>query len=301
MSDSDIMVSDDDCRGRQLETARKRKPHAKRPRSATPATTTGISSRSKAMDDAASSSQCDSDEGGGEILCHLCLKPVSGGGSVKVFKGLSFHTSLCFAVVRCFRRMLKDQQPKLAAADQQMAADPASWRKDVLPLVVQPGAHRTENIRAIVRSRRTTDERFREQSRVCDELVLTRTRFKAYMQFWENMGSPQADARFDRLLEEQGPDPSGIECVRIPDNERRRSITGSSRRQQTVTDEIFDDGEPDDLDGDGRLSSGVVSGQGGIVFRSCGAHGRIHSIGFDNSLWAKLMGSSGRFLCRCSP
>lgn len=213
------------------------------------------------MRDCGSSSHGSEDEGG--ALCHLCLQPLTG-QPVKVFKGLSFHNASCYAAVRCFRRIITDKQ-KLLAADTQMAADPAAWRKDVTPLIVKPGGHRKENVRAVVRARRVVEERFTEQSHVRDELLLTRPRFRAYMQFWEGFNTRTADAEFERLLDLQCFDPSsGVERVRIPDNERHRIVSGTTKRQQNIVEDILES-DRDALDDDRRLLFLFWGKPGGVV------------------------------------
>lgn len=175
-----------------------------------------------------------------DLACYLCMEPIDR-EEWKTFshKGVGFHRA-CKAAVRCHRRLLTDGMR--ASSDDAMLRDPAAWRADIRPLIVAPGSGRSAAARRAVKIKVST-ERYKDQQRVQDTLVLNRRRFKTYNSFWDKQASEDASEDFDRLIaEQQGAHSTATEPkVAVLDNLRCRSIQGD--RQTKVKQELLEGGE----------------------------------------------------------
>ena len=167
--------------------------------------------------------------------CHLCQDMIDGVGTQ--FHGFDFHRE-CQLAVRSYRRLVgKGGTTIVAQADRQMRDDPEAWRSEVLPLRTRgPDGRRDAAARARVTA--SIEEHTRECSRVDDQVLLTKRRYKGFMRQWEGVDSPTASSDFEKVGEEQGwrHNRDGVQYVAVADNPRLHSKQGTVKRQRTSED-----------------------------------------------------------------
>lgn len=168
--------------------------------------------------------------------CFLCRQDIVGEG--RRFSVFAFD-ELCFNALRSYRYQCK-KNGNLAIADEEMGRDPEAFRKACMPLVTKPGSRRDKSARKSVKQRFQESETYTSLATRKPDLLLTKPRFKKYMNLWEDLAESDASQEFEHRLRRQGEPyyidgPDGMEPrVRVPDNHTISSVSASVKRQRTV-------------------------------------------------------------------
>lgn len=131
-----------------------------------------------------------------EVTCFLCADDLEQVDSKTVFttwRGFKLHMR-CAAACKCHWRLLTEAEK---AEDQKFLAEsPQEWKDVVKPLI----SSGKRDIGTVKNHRQNLQHltKFTESVETNRKLLLTRTRFKSYMQQWEQYNSDSASESFDR-------------------------------------------------------------------------------------------------------
>lgn len=135
------------------------------------------------------------------VKCFLCLDLVR--DDPLDFNSKTFHRK-CMNAVKCYRRYQRNAG-KLERADKNMLQRTDSWRNEVLPLVKSDASGaRNRQARADLKAKCKISKKFMTEERQTTRLLLTKRRYKSYMQFWERQDSDAASDGFETLVKKQG-------------------------------------------------------------------------------------------------
>ena len=196
--------------------------------------------------------------GATEERCHLCQEMVHGAAAEQL-RGFELHKE-CLLAVRCHRRLVGKGGPAIvSAADRIMRDDPGAWRAEVLPLL-RRGSDGKRDATARARIACAIEESVNETSRIQDQLLLTKPRYKTFMKQWDAVESEAASSDFERVGEEQGwaHTRRGVKYVAVDDNPRLRKKESAVKRQRTDDDDHrrAAAGAPSDAERRGRADRG---------------------------------------------
>lgn len=172
----------------------------------------------------------------------MCLGPTEP-SAMKQWRAVMLHNR-CYNATRCKLRLCK--QPHQKEAEQRMFyQDAEAWRKDVLPLIVSEGGHRSNRARAAVRQRMRLEDTYEDTQKISDRMLLTKPRYKAYMVQWEHMTMSEASNEFDQALGDassENADSDGEARVKVKGNEILREVSGNRKTSRKLT-VVGDDSE----------------------------------------------------------
>lgn len=168
------------------------------------------------------------------VACYLCDGIIE--DKSFSFRGRVFDRC-CIAALRSYRRVVgKVSAQKLAEADDLMLYQKDIWKSRVFPLVRRTGEQRSASARAQLKQSIIESENYSDMQRVKKKLIVNKTRFKKYRDFWDGQRSSSASESFDERLEQQGGAHSlpGQPRVAMTDNEAEQLVDGEVSRMKDV-------------------------------------------------------------------
>ena len=173
------------------------------------------------------------------VGCHLCKsseKPLP-----HCVAGIRMCNQ-CNAGVRSKHRALRKENGADALREdrQLMISDPAAWRKETIEF-----SDRSTRVsaRILVKKRvvkTKQNRRGRRHERRRPKLTMTKTRYKNYVCFWDNVDSAEASSDYERLLVEQG----RRDNVQVEGNEQDDSVSFSEHASCTDEEEVHEEDTP---------------------------------------------------------
>lgn len=168
-----------------------------------------------------------------EGLCDVCLCVTDGEAGNKQWRGLEVHAH-CYNGIRCYQRMCKTKKAKEEEL-RRFTVDRASWRSEVLPLVVKPGGVRSVHVRESARAAIVQESaEVSGEITITDSLFLTKSRFRGYMKQWEGWNSDECSSEFEKEYEAQktnAVDKTGQRLICVQDNIRVRKFSGQEDKK----------------------------------------------------------------------
>ena len=169
-----------------------------------------------------------------EAECFLCQEPLD--SLTRLWRGHPFHVR-CFNAVRCALRQADTKEAKSTVIDN-AKENPELFREIVRPLVAGAGQVRSVAARKsfqskVVKSKST----FTVQQSEKGKLLLTKVRYKHFMQHWEGKADSDASREFDENLDmcsSENCDSDGEPRVAVKDNERHCAIDGKKSSRSEV-------------------------------------------------------------------
>ena len=122
----------------------------------------------------------------GEDFCFACDEDGSCKALSKRWRGVRFHLE-CFNVSRCYLRLCKTKKAK-DEEQELFRCQPKVWRSRVQPFIVKEGVPtRSQSARLALKSTINVEETYVDNAIISDQLLLTKTRSKKHMAFWEDL------------------------------------------------------------------------------------------------------------------
>ena len=181
--------------------------------------------------------------GGGPRGCHSC------GGSPTPFSSSGVRLcARCNAAMRAKHRTLRQDDPNLVRDDQiAMVQDADQWRQDLKVWMDNKDRVAARNgLKKTLTSTKKRKSKGMRRERHDGEIELTKTRYKKFVNMWDDVESSEAESEFERLLITQG----GDKTVWIQDVGRKRGNVDFSESATDIEQvEVPDDDDDDDAQG----------------------------------------------------